>query len=498
MAFRAVHAKWGTVFAHLPDLGCEQSWEAVWKVKPPAPIACAECRHPMYAKTSRSGLRFFAHAPHAPDCEIARQGESEAHHLLKLELASAARDAGAHAEMEVRAPDGSWRADVLATDPGGGWTMALEAQLSPITPADITARTVRMREHGVTSCWFSDRPRPPWLGTVPSIRLAADADSGLTVVEGLARFNGSGWQVAPQASLTDFLRWVFAGKVLPHAPRTSLWNPLRQPPQVWTAPQYVIAEDAYLAEAEKRKRFQQERERFEQARRAAYREKREKELAQKRARNTESRARAIANAAIVEGSARQPHRRAESKLHDELMERADVQGAVAFLASDAYNIPVTAGWSSSEGHWAGGVPLIRTDEWIPTAVLDPEHGQLTGDSFRLLAGLLLLFSTKARKERFERNTRRRRRVPIDGWHTDFLADLPAQALALSGAKAHRRRKPEGCSCPQPQLVAKISRAEYPAEPAEEMGPAAGLYTAVCRRCGRPYERPWRRVLAQRP
>lgn len=36
--------------------------------------------------------------------------------------------------------------------------MALEAQLSPITAADIIARTDRMREHGVTSCWFSDRP----------------------------------------------------------------------------------------------------------------------------------------------------------------------------------------------------------------------------------------------------------------------------------------------------------------------------------------------------
>ncbi|MET7802483.1 competence protein CoiA [Streptomyces decoyicus] len=165
--------------ARSPELRCPRAGPGG------APIACAECRHPMYAKTSRSGLRFFAHAPHAPDCEIARQGESEAHHLLKLELASAARDAGAHAEMEVRAPDGSWRADVLATDPGGGWTMALEAQLSPITAADITARTVRMREHGVTSCWFSDRPRPPRLGTVPSIRLAADADGGLTVVEGL-------------------------------------------------------------------------------------------------------------------------------------------------------------------------------------------------------------------------------------------------------------------------------------------------------------------------
>ncbi|MEU0939362.1 hypothetical protein [Embleya sp. NPDC005971] len=119
MAFRAVHANWRTVFAHLPDLGCGQAWEAVWKVKPPAPITFAECRHPMYAKTSRSGMQFFAHAPHAPGCEIAREGESEAHHLLKLDLAWAGRDAGAHAELEVRAPDGSWRADVLASASDG-------------------------------------------------------------------------------------------------------------------------------------------------------------------------------------------------------------------------------------------------------------------------------------------------------------------------------------------------------------------------------------------
>lgn len=79
-----------------------------------------------------------------------------------------------------------------------------------------------------------------------------------------------------------------------------------------------------------------------------------------------------------------------------------------------------------------------------------------------------------------------------------MTDPPAPALVPYGAKAHRRRKPEECTCPQPQLVAKISRAEYPAEPAEEMGPAAGLYTAVCRTCGGPYERPWRRVLAKGP
>ena len=86
----------------------------------------------MHAKVSRHGLRFFAHAPGAPTCALAL--ETIAHHLLKLELANAARAAGVHAEMEVRGPDGAWRADVMASDPGGAWRWALEAQLAPITP----------------------------------------------------------------------------------------------------------------------------------------------------------------------------------------------------------------------------------------------------------------------------------------------------------------------------------------------------------------------------
>ncbi|MFI6731271.1 competence protein CoiA family protein [Streptomyces sp. R-74717] len=166
MAFRAVHEQWGTVFAHLPDLGCGRAWEDVWRVRPVAPLACDECRHPLRAKVSPTGLRFFAHAPGAPECAAA--GESMAHHLLKLELAAAARAAGADAEMEVRGPEGTWRADVMASDPGGAWRVALEAQLSPITAMDIEARTERMLADDVTSVWFSDRPRPPWLGLVPS------------------------------------------------------------------------------------------------------------------------------------------------------------------------------------------------------------------------------------------------------------------------------------------------------------------------------------------
>lgn len=233
----------GNPFAHLPDLGCGQAWEAVWKVKPTAPIVCAECRHPMYAKTSRAGMRFFAHAPHAPDCEIAREGESEAHHLLKLELAWAARDAGAHTELEVRAPDGSWRADVLASAPDGSWRIALEAQLSPITDTHIEARTARMRRHGVAACWFSDRPRPPWLGTVPSVRVArAEGGGPLGLAEGVVRFDGRSWRRIGPAALPDFLHWVFHGQAVPHPvnPESgyAYEHGLRRLPVVWTHPMY--------------------------------------------------------------------------------------------------------------------------------------------------------------------------------------------------------------------------------------------------------------------
>ncbi|WUC84037.1 competence protein CoiA family protein [Streptomyces sp. NBC_00536] len=197
-------------------------------------------------------MRFFAHAPHAPDCEIAREGESEAHHLLTLELAWAARDAGAHAELEVRAPDGSWRADVLASAPDGSWRIALEAQLSPITDTDITARTERMRQHGVAACWFSDRPGPPWLGAAPSVRVAREQDGGpLAVAEGLVRFDGRSWRMVRAAALPDLLRWVFYGQAVPHSVKSSYAyeDGLRSLPVAWTHPRYIAAEETRLRSA---------------------------------------------------------------------------------------------------------------------------------------------------------------------------------------------------------------------------------------------------------
>lgn len=294
----------------------------------------------MYAKTSRAGLRFFAHAPGAPICALSL--ESVAHHLLKLELAGATRDAGAHAELEVRGPDGTWRADVLASDPAGDWKMALEAQLAPITEADLSARTERMCADCVTSIWFSDRLRPPWLGTVPSVRLAA-ADSnggGLLVAEGLVKFNGRGWGAAPQVTIADFLGWVFAGKVIPHAPRTALRYPLRPLPRIWTAPQYIAAEDAHLVDKECRRRIQE-------ARMAAARQAREKKRERIRAENAISRAKALEQATAVERAARTDRAGTGRMRELAIGYRLGIDQPLALLASE-YGVTATVGWSAGD------------------------------------------------------------------------------------------------------------------------------------------------------
>ncbi|MFE7586676.1 hypothetical protein ACFU5Y_34515 [Streptomyces gardneri] len=170
------------------------------------------------------------------------------------------------------------------------------------------------------------------------------------------------------------------------------------------------------------------------------------------------------------------------------MELPDVRKAVAFLARE-YGIDATVGWSGSEAHWAGGVPLISREDWAPVAVLDPAPGQVNGDAFRLLAGMLLLFPTREWQQRFERNTRRRRRIPVDGWRAAFIEDTPTPAPAPAPAESRRRRSAEACACSAPRGVVSIAGSRYPAEPAEKMGPAAALYAAECHECGGPYARP---------
>jgi len=473
MAFRAVHAQWGSVFAHLPDLGCGRSWGEVWKVRPPAPLTCDECGHGMYAKISLAGLQFFAHAPGAPTCSLGL--ESVAHHLLKLELANAARDAGAHAELEARGPDGAWRADVLVTDPAGTRATALEAQLAPITDIDITARTEKMRADGVASIWFSDRPSPPWLGTVPSVRLERpDGGKLLAVAEGLVKFDGRGWRPVP-ASLTDFLTWTFAGRIVPHTPRTPLWYPQRALTTVWTAPHYITTETAHLEEEERQRRIRE-------ARQAAREREKEEKREKIRARNAVTRAKALAEATAAEQAARtRPPGRLQQAAR---IFRLGVNEAMAKLA-DEHGITATVGFSTGDPRYAGGVPLVD-EHGAPAAVFDPNPGRVRGEAFLLLAGLLLIFSSQADQRRFENaaNIKKKHR-PLDGYRTEFI-ETP-----LVGPD--RARGSRTCTCAVPRLVARIQNAEYPAEPSEQMGPTATSFRAECRVCGGRYAKPWRRT-----
>lgn len=261
-------------------------------------------------------------------------------------------------------------------------------------------------------------------GHGPSARLIAEADGGLTVVEGLAKFVDDGWETPQQVPLTDFLRWVFAGKVLPHLPLAPLRHPLRQLEQVWTAECHATAENAYLEKVKKRQRNQQEN-------RAAHQLKPEDNPANIRAKNAASRDLALFMAKCVEEKAKQLHVNAGSKLYEKLTNRPDVQLAVAFLDIE-YGISATVGWSHAAAHWAGGVPLIDCDEQIFVAVLDPDPGQVNGAALALLTDMLLLFPTAENEQRFERNIKGRRMVPIDGLGTECLED---PGMKGSGRKA---------------------------------------------------------------
>lgn len=370
MSFTAVHAERGRLDASLPDLGCGWDWSAIHRVRPPAPLVCRECGHGMHAKASPLGLRFFAHAPGAPTCMLAE--ESMAHHLLKLELAQAARAAGWMAELEVSGPDGRWRADVLAST-ANSRRVALEAQLASITAAEIRARTQRMGADGVRAYWFSDRNRIPWLGAVPSVRLTRQGE-GLVAVEPMARFAGAYWDPEPSMPLSEFLGRVLTSRFVSHAPRTPQRHVVRRVTLLWAHPKCVLAEAKKLGDEEKQQRAAQE-----EQERAEWREyaRQEAALAERTARSDPDRA------ALARHSARLPG-----------IERAIAQAAAKFLTR------VTVGWSVGDSRYSSGIPLVN-DRGTLLAVFDPLPLAGPCPDFLLDVGLPILFPTEERRERFE-------------------------------------------------------------------------------------------------
>lgn len=386
MSFTAVHEDRGRLDATLPDLGCGWKWGAVHRVRPPAPLICPECGHGMHAKVSRLGLRYFAHSPGSPTCTLAE--ESMAHHLLKLELAQAAREAGWTAELEVSGPDGRWRADVLASTAKHHRRVALEAQLANITADEIQARTNRMSSYGVTSCWFSDRSRIPWLGAVPSVRLARQ-DGDLVAVEPMARFTATYWSPEPSIPLTEFVGRLLTSRLLSHVPQTPQRHVSQPMQRLWVHPKCILAEAKVLrAEQEQQQAAVEEEVRAERRRWARL----EAQSAEQAARSDLSRAKLARHSAQLPG----------------------VEQAIAQLV-DRYRTLVMVGWSVGEHRYSGGVPLV-TEQGALLAVFDPIPQRVPCPAFLLDVSVPMLFLTDERKERFEsyrRNSEAVRRAATD-------------------------------------------------------------------------------------
>ncbi|MEV6182265.1 competence protein CoiA family protein [Streptomyces sp. NPDC052015] len=265
MGYTALHANWGRLDASLDDLGCGRAREDVHRVKG-LHLACPECGGRVFARVSSRRARHFYYQERPRECELAN--ESPEHHLLKLELAMAARAAGWRAELEVSSETGNWRADVLVFDERDRAFMALEAQLSPMTPEDARMRTERYARDGVAVCWVGLQGRP-WERAVPSLRVGCPESrgAGWTVRHGLARYTWAPRTLAAKAGwthitcpLADAIRWILQGRVHPHAgPGGTVW---------WTA-------DAYVELAAARARLEAQTQAaararaFEQARRSA-------------------------------------------------------------------------------------------------------------------------------------------------------------------------------------------------------------------------------------
>ncbi|MFB7669042.1 competence protein CoiA [Kitasatospora sp. NPDC056138] len=376
MAFTAMHAERGRLDATLDDLGCTWAWTGVHRVRPRAPLTCPECRHGMHAKVSPHGMRFFAHDRGAPTCALAQ--ESMEHHLLKLDLATEVRAAGWFAELEVRAEDGTWRADVMASSPDGSRRMAWEAQLSPITADEIRARTERFAAHGVAVCWVATKARP-WVGTVPSVRVTppgppARGPQVWEVTAGLARFTvepcerwcqctlGHGeWKGAP-VPLADFVAWALAGRVRTHRPPED-GRQLHEDRQWWdvhwTAPAYAAtAAEHDQAERERLARAEQEE------------RKREATLARVRAAQRARREEVARLASLVrEVTAwrNQVPMQRRWKIEDAATRWAVEATGVTGAAIDyhAYDDP----------RWAGGFPIYAVGQLV--ALLRPEPRVIT-------------------------------------------------------------------------------------------------------------------------
>ncbi|GAA2719290.1 hypothetical protein [Cellulomonas aerilata] len=135
----------------------DEAWDALRLKSRVGALRFRDCASAAYLRTSRGGLRHFAHAPGAGGC-TAHGNESAAHMQAKSLVIAAARAAGWHAEPEVPGP--GYQADVLATSPTGV-RLNFEIQLSREEDTDYRTRSMRRNADGCRVLWFTRYPFPP-------------------------------------------------------------------------------------------------------------------------------------------------------------------------------------------------------------------------------------------------------------------------------------------------------------------------------------------------
>ncbi len=181
MALTALHADLGVLDVTEFVAGSPAEW---WQVvhRTEAPLTCRSCRAPVdavHAPSNRYRQFFFRHRA-ASGCWLSA-GESEEHFQLKRHLAVLTRTVPGWS-AEVEASGENWRADVLATGPGGR-RLAWEVQLANSAIKDIQERSDRYAAAGVEVVWVTLR-RTGWFGHVPALLLDPGENGNWTVVDG--------------------------------------------------------------------------------------------------------------------------------------------------------------------------------------------------------------------------------------------------------------------------------------------------------------------------
>ncbi|SCK14437.1 competence protein CoiA [Vogesella sp. LIG4] len=156
----------------------DQQWAALQRenaLRRHLRMAC--CDTPAVLKTSKLGMRFFAHAKRG---ECTSAPESEHHLTLKAIAASAIQACGWNVATEVpgETPAGEkWIADVLATR--GNARVAVEIQWSGQTADETMRRQERYHQSGVRALWLLRQPGFPVTEKLPAACVHLDDETGV-------------------------------------------------------------------------------------------------------------------------------------------------------------------------------------------------------------------------------------------------------------------------------------------------------------------------------